>query len=368
MTETNDWGRLERVRIEGFRSIRSLDLELRPLNVLIGPNGAGKSNLIGFFELLGNLQQGDLQIHVRTRLLGAERTLHFGRKLTSQLAFELDFPSNRYRAVLIPTDDDGLVFGSEHGDHSWYEGDKRKTKTVPLAKPGDRESGLPSPGSGTIEQYVARWISRVRVHHFHDTSAAARVKGTSSVHDCESLRPEAQNLAAFLRNVQATDVAAYEHIVKSVRRVAPFFQGFVFQIEPGELIRLRWKHEGSTEYFDATMLSDGTLRFICLATLLLQPDPPGMLIIDEPELGLHPFAIQVLGGLIRSAGQRTQILVSTQSVTLANEFGCKDIVVVDRANGASSFRRLPEQEVEHWLSDYRMGDIWEKNLIGGSPD
>jgi predicted ATPase len=360
-------GRLQHIKLEGFRSIRRLDLELGPLNLLIGPNGAGKSNLISFFKFMNKLQEKELQLHVRTQLNGADRALHFGRKTTSSIRIDLHFPPNSYRAELVPTTDDGLVFAREtalfHGPEAGYQGG---TKTRPLAKAGDLESALPAPGQMSPAEHVARYISDWKVYHFHDTSDTAKVKGAYSLFANDRLMPQGDNLAAFLCWIQGSD--AYRKIVGTIQRVAPFFHDFVFRSEPNDMIRLRWKHKGSDDYFDATMLSDGTLRFICLATLLLQPHLPTILLLDEPELGLHPYAIQLLAAMMRSASHATQIIASTQSVTLANEFGWNDIVVVDHKDNESVFRRLTEEQVKDWMDDYRTGDLWEKNLLGGTPE
>jgi predicted ATPase len=182
-----------------------------------------------------------------------------------------------------------------------------------------------------------------------------------------ALRADAGNLAAFLLAIRNTP--SYSKIAGTIQRVAPFFQDFLLQPDRAnpELVRLRWKHRGTDAYFDANDLSDGTLRFIALTTMLLQPQPPAIILLDEPELGLHPHAIHLLAGLLRSAARLTQIIVSTQSVTLANQFEYRDLVVVDRADECSRFRRLPDEEVRPWLDEYAIGDLWEKNLIGGTP-
>ena len=166
----------------------------------------------------------------------------------------------------------------------------------------------------------------------------------------------------------ATESQSYKDEKKIIDQIIAGQYDFVFQEEKNELIRLRWKHKGSDEYFDATMLSDGTLRLICLTTLLMQPELPTILLLDEPELGLHPFAIQLLAAMMRSASAKTQIIASTQSVTLANEFSWQDLVIVDQVENASRFRRLEEKEVTQWLDDFRMGELWEMNLLGGTPE
>ncbi|HEX8609919.1 MAG TPA: AAA family ATPase [Telluria sp.] len=360
-------GRLQHIEVAGFRSIRQLSLDLAPLNILIGANGAGKSNFISFFTLMNRLVEKRLQLHVRAQLNGADRTLYFGRKVTDRLTVDLHFRPNSYRATLVPANDDTLVFESEvvlfHADEIGYGGG---VKSRLLAAPGAIESALPSAGTGSPAQHVARYLQDWKVYHFHDTSDTAKVKGAYNLHATERLMPQGDNLAAFLYHMRETD--NYQRIVRAVQRVAPYFQDFIFQPEANDMIRLRWKHTGSDDYFDASMLSDGTLRFICMATLLQQPSLPTIILLDEPELGLHPFAMQLLAAMMRSASESTQIIASTQSVTLANQFGWQDMVVVDQDSNGSHFRRLEEQAVATWLEHYKLGDVWEMNALGGTPE
>jgi predicted ATPase len=179
------------------------------------------------------------------------------------------------------------------------------------------------------------------------------------------LHPDAGNLAAVLLNLRETEQPGYRRIVAAIRQVAPFFRDFVLVPErSAERIRLRWQQEGSDTVFPADALSDGTLRFICLATLLGQPELPGVIVLDEPELGLHPFAIVQLAEMLRVVSRRRQVVVATQSVTLMNQFAADDLIVVERRNGFSSFERPDQQQLSDWLTDYSLGDLWEKNLLG----
>jgi len=176
-------------------------------------------------------------------------------------------------------------------------------------------------------------------------------------------------LAAFLYLLQETQPDYYRQIVETVRLVAPFFNDFVLRPNPfnEDKIQLEWQEKGSDGPFSANYLSDGTLRFICLATLLQQPNLPTTILIDEPELGLHPYAIVVLANMLRSAATQTQVIISTQSVPLVNQFTPEDIIVVDRQDGQSTFERRSTANLEAWLDDYGVGDLWEKNLLGGRP-
>lgn len=357
-------GRLQRVKLKGFKSIKKMDLELAPLNILIGSNGAGKSNFINFFKFMNKLLDKELQLYVRSQLNGADRTLYFGRKTTEKLDIDLRFDFNGYQATLIPTTNDTFVFETENA--LFYDNNNLKNENHALSFGGEFESSIREFSGSTITEWIRLYLTDAKPYHFHDTSDTAKVKTSYSIHANNRLMAQGENLAAFLYNVRET--TAYKKIVRTIQRVAPFFHDFIFEIEANEMIRLRWKHKGSDDYFDATMLSDGTLRFICLTTLLLQPNLPTIILLDEPELGLHPFAMQLLAAMMRSASEKTQIIASTQSVTLANQFSWKDIVVVDQIDNASNFRRLKEAEVTAWLEEYKIGDIWEMNAMGGTPE
>lgn len=362
------FGKLDRMRISGFKSIEHLELDLRPLNVLIGPNGAGKTNFIGFFKFVNQILAKNLQFYV-SQQLGADKLLFFGRKRTSVLEFYLEFTPNAYEAKLAPDAAGGFVFAREScrffGDRIGYMGG---TKITSLAPAGAKESSLPDqPHTRSASGHVVGYLRDWKVYHFHDTSESAKVKQPGRIHETDALFPQADNLAAFLRSIRKTP--AYKLIVRNIQRVAPFFLDFVLEPdkENPKLISLRWKHRGSEDTFDASDFSDGTLRFICLTTLLLQPKLPSIILLDEPELGLHPYALHLLAAMMRTASSKTQIIASTQSVTLANQFSWEDLIIVDRVNDASQFRRLSEQDVAAWLDEFAIGELWEKNVIGGTP-
>ena len=358
---------LKKISIEGFKSIRQVELSMEPINILIGANGAGKSNFVQVFELLRAMVDGQLQVHTQ-RMGGAESLLHFGSKHTEQLKLFTEFGVNEYEAVLESTASDALFFESEqcvfHGDHV-------PTYCEQLGS-GHLESKLSDTARdkpGKVASYVLGSIKNWRLYHFHDTSRNAPIKKAQNIDDNAELRSDARNLAAFLLKLQTTHHNAYRRIVEAIQQVAPFFHDFHLRPDPRdtEHIKLEWRERGSDSYFGPSALSDGTLRFMCLATLLLQPDKPTAILIDEPELGLHPFAIHQLASLIRSAATESQLIVSTQSVTLINQFGPTDVVVVDKHGAESTFRRCSDEEVAEWLDEYALGEIWEKNLIGGRP-
>ncbi len=363
------------IEIAGFKSIRETKLDLKPLNVFIGPNGAGKSNFIGVFKLLNRIIEQKLGVYVAEQG-GANSLLHFGRKHTQIISLKLQLADGRnsYGCELAPNAEDGLFFHNEWCGFTGRfprNGQVSENYPVPLGS-GHKETQLLGEADrhkGGIAQRVRDDFRSWRLYHFHDTSASAGVKQTVELSDNRFLRDDASNLAAFLYQLAQTKKSNYSNIVGAVRLVAPFFEDFT--LAPSKLnpdkIRLEWKEKGSDEYFNATALSDGTLRFICLATLLLQPTLPSAVLIDEPELGLHPAAITMLAELLRSASQRSQVIVSTQSVTLVNQLAPEEIVVVEHQDETSLFKRLAEEQLKDWVGDYGLGELWEKNLVGGRP-
>lgn len=368
---------LKQIHIEGFKSIRELTLDLAPLNVLIGANGAGKSNFIGVFRLLNEILEERLQVYSGSA--GAESFFHFGSKNTPTVSLKLIFDTeydnvfNGYEAILHRTAQDSLIFIHEEV----YIHDKNKYLNPLYEQLGDghKETMLYETSRSNqryvIADFVIRALRSWKIYHFHDTSAEAGIKKSQQLNDNERLRADASNLAAFLYRLQETEPDHYRRIIETIRLVAPFFDDF--NLRPSPLnpnnIRLEWQERGSDAYFDANALSDGTLRFMCLVTLLLQPDDllPSVILIDEPELGLHPYAITLLASLLKQAADKTQVIVSTQSVPLINQFAPEDVIVVDRKDGQSEFHRLNEDDLKDWLGEYGLGDLWEKNVIGGRP-
>lgn len=362
MKPVTDHFQLSKFELEGFKSINKCELELGALNVLVGCNGAGKSNFISFFTMIQQLLEKNLQRYV-SRQGGPDALLHFGRKKTKELIARFYFGNNGYWCTLEPTSDNRLMFAEEA---NWWNVSGPRTLGS-----GHFETNI---GGGTkthIDAYVLPAMKQWRVYHFHDTGDNATVKQVQAINDNIYLRTDASNLAAFLYLLQQKHYKQYQQIVKTISLVAPFFGDFSLRPSPlkEDMIELEWREDGKDIPFKASHLSDGTLRFMCLATVLLQPPEfqPSTIFIDEPELGLHPYAIKVLAALIRSTANDKQLIVSTQSVELLNEFDPEDVVVVDRKDNASSFRRLGKDEFTNWLEDYALGELWQMNILGGRP-
>lgn len=368
-------GRLRRIRLQGYKSIQSMDLELRSLNVLIGVNGAGKSNLVSFFKLLNEMMGQRLQQHIATSGR-AQAILHFGPKVTPQLEAELSFDvdngTDTYRMRLIHAAGDTLTFAEE--ELRMLQAGSEGEPGVRQLGSGHQETGLRGEAENgkPMAKLFRRLLNNCRVFHFHDTSPTARARQYCYLGDNRHLMPDGGNLAAILYDLKNhSETAAYRRIVTTVRRIAPYFQDF--DLEPSGAhdkdIILNWRQVDSDQIFGPHQLSDGTLRAIALVTLLLQPADqlPAVMIVDEPELGLHPAAKTLIAGLLKKASNHCQVIVATQSAALLDAFDPEDVVVVERDAKASTFKRLDGSSLREWLEEYSLGELWEKNVIGGGP-
>ncbi|HXJ80278.1 MAG TPA: AAA family ATPase [Candidatus Methylomirabilis sp.] len=327
--------RLAGLTLRGFRTIRDLSgFEPRSLTIFIGPNGAGKSNFISFFRLLSwaLVPPGQLQEFV-ARQGGASAILHQGTppaaEMEATLRLTTEPGANEYHVRLVRAAGDTLVFAEEafrfrrpeHGD-----------RPAPGLGSGHKEAQLilkADEGNQTAKMILGM-LRRIIVHQFHDTSPTARIRGKWDVEDGRRLKEDAGNLGAFLYRLQSAEPDYYRRIVETLRLVLPFFTNFELEPEYGRVL-LRWREHGTDRIFNASQAADGMLRAIALVALLLQPerDLPDVLVLDEPELGLHPYAIEVLAGLLKGVATHVQVMVATQSVSLIDRFEPEDIVVVN---------------------------------------
>ena len=364
--------RLKSITLRGFKTIKELkDFQPGPLTVLIGPNGAGKSNFISFFRLLSwaLVPPGQLQEQV-AKLGGASSILHDGPQRTRDIEAHVVLTKDDYEYDYIFrwafAAGDIFIYTTESFRYSWRNmDDVWRTPGV-----GHREPELikSAEGGDATARTILDILQKLVVHQFHDTSQGSRIRQRWNIEDGRSLKEDAGNLAPFLYRLQQQYPKYYARILETIRLILPFFADFELKPEFGKLL-LAWRERGTDRVFTASQAADGMLRIMALVALLQQPefDLPDVVILDEPELGLHPYAIEVLAGLIRSASQHAQVILATQSVSLVDRFTPEDIVVVNRTARESTFDRQTEAELHAWLEEYTLSELWEKNVIGGRP-
>lgn len=352
--------------IKGFKSILDQKVNLRNINILIGGNGIGKSNFISAFDLLRNIYRQNLQGYVISKGK-ADALLYLGRKYTPEIDIDIHFDhdGNLNRYMISLTESQNTLYIKQASTSYLYNGVWHDQ----VCDRNKMEASLINDRSGQA-WYVGPLFEDFEVYHFHDTGDTSPMKKAANVNDNRMLKPDGSNIAAFLYFLQERYPKHFVRIEKTIASVSPFFRCFNLapeRLNP-DIIDMEWQQIGATDViFNANQLSDGTLRFICLATLLMQPNPPETIIIDEPELGLHPSAINKLSALIKKVSSHSQVIISTQSVNLVDQFTPNDIIVVNRVNNASVFQRLNEDDLKDWLDCYSLGEVWEKNIIGGQP-
>ncbi len=360
---------IRRLRVAGFKSIKQLDLSLRPINVLVGANGSGKSNFLSLFTFLRRLAEGRLRSYVERNGF-ANAFLHCGAKNTEKIVLEIEFADHAYHAEFtLDAANDALALeaapelGQEQEYRLWWD----------TGGNGQRAAGVMDSLDDKPAQIIPPCLETYRVYHFQDAGPTAPFKRACKLHDDAPLRPDGANLAAFLYCLREEYPRDYREIVSTIQCIAPFFRDFHLAPkgrEGDESILLRWRHRDYDEVLSANQLSEGAARFICLAALLLQPEAlmPPTIILDEPELGLHPFAIAVATEMIRTLPRGIQIICATQSVRFINDFNPEDIIVVDMDKGASIFSRPNVAALEMSLEYEHLGDLWDSNMFKGQKE
>ncbi|MDR1193219.1 MAG: AAA family ATPase [Peptococcaceae bacterium] len=369
------------IEINGFKSIKRLPaLSLNRLNLLIGANGSGKTSFVSFFKMvqfyLGSLN--GLSEYVGQNG-GAEFLLHFGSRHTDTISAKFKIKTgagiNEYQVELGTSIGDTLYFKDEKVCFSANRL-KEKNKPLPLGG-GGKESRLHQIREDDAEYNTAhktirsikRLMGEPRFYQFHNTSKDAYIRKSSQVEDNRYLRSDGGNLSSFLYMLKEDYPDSYKTILEITGRIAPYIESIRLENEYNpRYVKLNWTEAGYGDYsFDVGQMSDGTLRAMALITLLVQPNPPRIICIDEPELGLHPEAIAILGDLLKCASEKSQIIVSTQSPALVDLFEPEDIIVVNRVQGESRFERLDPQKYSAWLEEYSLSQMWNANVFGGRP-
>ena len=347
---------MDYIEIKGYKSIKSAKIDFNPINILIGANGSGKSNFISFFEFLNRLCEGKLNEYINLNG-GDNKFLHKGKKVTNQIYFRTEFDNgkNGYSAILksgtegLIFTDERLIYNSDSGINISNAQNEAKLKATDNYR----------------ARYVVNYLNSYRKYHFHDTGSQSPFTELSNIHnDIYYLYEKGNNLAAFLFGIQSTNKLVYNIILKTIQSIAPYFSDFYFQPNSENYVRLQWKDKFSDIIYGVNDLSDGTIRFIALATLFMQPNLPKTIIIDEPELGLHPTAISKLSGMIKSVSSKEcQVILATQSTDLISNFDPKDIITVDQIDGESIFKRLENEALSEWLEEYTIDELWKRNII-----
>ena len=375
----DEMNRIDSVRIEGFRSLANIDIgRLARAAVLIGANGSGKSNFIRFFEMMSWMLRSRQLAEFVQRQGGADDQLFGGSKLSPRMDATVTMRTahgrNDYRFALAHAHPDRFIFTDEAFRFS-REGFYTEADWQPLGS-GHAEAKIveaaqsrePVDFNPITARVLVNLLRGCSVYQFHDTSDGSNFKQRWDAEDNNYLRSHGGNLAAILLRLEREDIRRFEMICRHVGRVLPGFDRFQIEESYGKVF-LRWKARWTDKTFGAHLTSDGSLRFFALTTLLNLPPEmlPDVLLLDEPELGLHPSAVALVGDMIKALSNERQVIVATQSPLLVDAFSLDDIIVLELRDGRTEVLQLDEDEYQHWLAEYTTGELWQKNLLGGRP-
>ncbi len=371
--------RLESVSVRGFRSLANVEFSnLGGATVLIGANGSGKSNVVRFFEMLSWMLRSQKLEEFVARHGGADDQLFMGNKATPRMEADIRLwtPNgiNEYSFALSYGAPDRFVFTEERlrssragleGQAPWQSVGSGHTEAKIKEAAHDQIPGV----NTKTARVVHHLLKDCSTFQFHDTSASASMKQRWDVSDSRGLRSDGGNLAAVLFRLQRECPDRFEWVQDNIRRVLPSFGHFVIEDEHGRVL-LRWRGTDGDKTFGAHLTSDGSLRLFALVTLLSLPPEmlPSVALIDEPELGLHPAAVTLIGSMIQSLASHRQIIVATQSPQLVDCFDLDEIVVMELEDSRTVARRRSRGNYERWLDEnYTTGELWQMNLLGGRP-
>ena len=369
--------KLKRICIKGFKSFgEAQEILFEDETLLIGANGSGKSNLISFFSMLNHIRTGGFQSYVEQQG-GANSILHYGAKKTKTIEYEIEFCAEYPSESRLTTYNVLINYGMPdrlliNGEKISYQKTGMSEPLEYFLEPGFKESDL-SKDNQASSRVVSYVLSNCRVFQFHDTSKEARFRQACNINDNRYLKSDGGNLAAFLFAIKQNEPRYYTRIVNQIKAVFPLFGDF--ELEPLRLnenmIMLNWYEKDSDYLFGPHQLSDGTLRFIALTTLLLQPaeSRPSVIIIDEPELGLHPSALESLSGMVHLASHSCQVFLATQSSTLLNDYDADNVLIIqrDQTLKQSIVKKLSSDDLHVWKDEYSLAELWDKNILGGRP-
>ena len=400
---------LERIQLTNLLSFgpQAEELELRPLNVLIGTNGSGKSN---FLEAIGLLQAAPTDLAARVR---------DGRGVADWIwQGDAEADSAVMQAVVQPADQRALRYSVEFGERLQhftiiserleYLGthqhvprfvDRRKNahvatlrrnaKRVPHKRPTVQEIANLVLGYEEVEYAVegpksilaevkdaehypelthfAKALERIRLYRewtFGQSNVVRSLQKTDLPN--ANLAEDHTNLGLVLNRL-SMDYKVRERIVEALRRLYEDISDFHVNIE-FNTAQLFVQERGGKVTVPATRLSDGTIRYLSLLAILCDPQPPPLVCIEEPELGLHPDILPGLAKLLLEASERCQLVVTTHSEVLVDALTHEpeSIVVCEKEEGQTKLKRLSRSELQHWLDKYRLGELWSSGEIGGN--
>jgi predicted ATPase len=378
------------IKIEGFRSFKRVELEMPRLAVLIGPNGGGKSNFLDLMSLMSEAAQGQLEKGIGTR--GGASCVTFGFSPFRNIFVEFrlqgeSLPNVRFKLGF----DVGFACSTVQVEEVIGEPTTQGKNSLSIVR---RDSSGCVFRQGEIEERKAlEWASELAIFQVRDLTKypipyrllsniqewtlyrdidvgpESPVRHPELVRPAVRLLPDGRNLSSVLYAIQQDHEDDWDEILEIMKTAYPDFLKLTVPAGGGDgKVHLRWfERPYEKQGITANLLSDGMLKLLCLVVILKSPNPPPLICIDEPELGLHPDWIELVAELLQDAAERTQVIVATHSPQLVAKLDPDQVIVTEKEDGETRMERLSAEGLEKWLRDFNLADLWLSGHIGGRP-
>lgn len=380
--------KINHIKVSGFRRLKEIDLPVRPLMVLIGANGVGKTSLLDVFSLLSSSASGGLSATM-SEMGGITSVLTRDDAETLSLFVDMAVPSYRpieYDIHLVPKGvsyaisyemlsqaRDGYSGRFKHiesydGDIRYFEIDKEQ-----LVRPSWEHDPLETslyqvPKMFRQPEELRRILGSVTRYHALDVGQRAPVKLPQQMKPANLPGAHGEDLVPYLYYLRESNRNRYETIEDTLRVAFPTFECLNFPPVAAGMLAMTWKDKGFNKPFFMQELSEGTLRFLWLVSLLQSPGLSTITMIDEPEVSLHPELLGILADLMREAANRTQLVIATHSDRLIRFLKPGEVVVMDNdLDGYTSATWGDKLDLEEWLNEYSLDEVWRMGRMGGRP-
>ena len=378
--------RIKRIGIAGFRRLKDVDIEMRPMMALIGANGVGKTSFMDALSLLAASARGSLRQRLND-LSGIAAVITRDNLGSIILKAEVDNPDYEplnYSLSLVPQGT-GYAISEEfltqttpgyqnpfkhidaiYGDIQFSDPSTRRLQKLDWEYDSLESALSQIPRMYRQSEQSRRTLSSTEQYHALDVGQRAPIKLPQQLRPTTLPGQNGEDLAPFLYNLRETDHGKYEAVEDALKVAFPKFESLGFPVVATGMISMTWKEKTFRNPFNMNELSEGTLRFLWLASLLQSPDLPTITMIDEPEVSMHPELLSLLSDLMREASNRTQIILATHSDRLVRFLNPSEVVVMDvDEDGGASMAWGDSLDLDHWLTEYSLDEVWQMGIIGG---
>lgn len=379
---------IEHISIQGYRRLRDIDIDLRPLNVMIGANGVGKTSFLEVLSLVASSTLAQMKYKTRdlggfndvlTRNSSSASTQSVG-KLSIALHIDMSDLQTRLYELEITSADSGYNIYRENlrsGDNVFGEqliyrffNDVTYMPEENAVKPTWHfdwfETALSqTPNIMQNTEEVRQYLASISLFSPINVGLHSPIRLPQPMSPASMPGKNGEDLVSYLYTLRENHPERFHIIEDTLSAAFPDFERIGFPPVAAGVLAMTWKDKSFDKPMYMNQLSEGTLRFLWLTSLLQSPDLPAITMIDEPEVSLHPELLSLLAQLLREASERSQVFVATHSDRLIRFLKPSEVLVMDSEDGYAKMTRADSMDIEHWLEDYSLDEVWQMGQIGG---